>query len=399
MTAEGTTQALVKRDEDHGLPEQVLHDAARQVVGMTKPTAQELRVVEVNEALLPAYQKASTLELTDEEINALMERFPDSSVEIRPHDGLIYIPHIFISDRLNKVFKPGRWALMRRREWFDQGSNTMFGEYVLLIRGCFVGESVGGHPFQPNNPKVNYSDTLESTAAEALRRIAGKRLSCGSQVWEPEYARQWVAKYAEQRSGKWCKKAVSQAAAASKRVDPPQERKAATTAEVAKPAAATEKTRAWMLSQLEAYGDDCVLEYAREKAILLPNEGLQDWPLEQVPTSKDGLRELMWAIEEWRSKAVGGNAETASAPAPQGETIEGRIEKVTTKTGTKKNGESWTLYGIKIGTEWFNTFSSTLGELAQELEATGSVVTLTYEEGEYGKNALAIERAEEGVTP
>src|SRR5437899_3215444 len=68
-------------------------------------TAQELRVVQVSEALLPAYQKASTLELTDAEIEALMAPFPDSAVEIRPHDGLIYLPHINISDRLNQVLK------------------------------------------------------------------------------------------------------------------------------------------------------------------------------------------------------------------------------------------------------------------------------------------------------
>lgn len=152
----------------------------------TTKTAQELRVVEVSEALVPAYQRASTLELSEEEIEQIMAPFPDEYVEIRPHDGLIFIPHIHISNRLNKVLKPGKWALIRRREWFDQPSNTMFGEYILVIRGCYVGESVGGHPFQPNNPKVNYSDTLESTAAEALRRIAGKRLSCGSQVWDPK---------------------------------------------------------------------------------------------------------------------------------------------------------------------------------------------------------------------
>lgn len=167
-------------------------------------TPQELRAVEVSAALLPAYEKASTLEMTDSEIAALQEPFPDSMVEIRPHDGLIYIPHIHISDRLNKVLRPGKWSLPCRRHWMEGG--VMYGEYILLIRGCYVGESTGGHPYQPNNPKVNYSDSLESTAAEALRRICGKRLSCGSQVWNPEYARQWQAKYAVQIHGKWSKR-------------------------------------------------------------------------------------------------------------------------------------------------------------------------------------------------
>lgn len=175
------------------------------------PTAQEMRVVEVTQALEPAYAKASTLEMTDEELAALMEPFPDDAVEIRPHDGLIYIPHIMVSNRLNKVFKPGKWALIRRREWYDTASNVIYGEYVLLIRGCYVGESIGGHPYIKNNPKSNYSDALEATAAEALRRIAGKRLSCGDQVWQPDYARQWCAKFSEFRGGKYYRKPVATA--------------------------------------------------------------------------------------------------------------------------------------------------------------------------------------------
>jgi hypothetical protein len=133
-----------------------------------------------------------------------MAPFSDDAVECRPHDGLLYIPHICVSDRLNRIFKPGKWALIRRREWFDGG--TMFAEYVLVIRGCYVGESIGGHPFARNNPKINYSDVLESTAAEALRRICGKRLSCGSQVWNPEYCRQWEEKYRGYANGKYFKK-------------------------------------------------------------------------------------------------------------------------------------------------------------------------------------------------
>lgn len=167
-------------------------------------TSQECRVMEVSEALLPAYQKASTLELSDAEVEALMAPFPDEVVECRPHDGLLYIPHICVSDRLNRIFKPGKWALIRRREWFDGG--TMFAEYVLLIRGAFVGESIGGHPFARNNPKINYSDVLESTAAEALRRICGKRLSCGSQVWNPEYCRQWEERFRVYVNGKYGKR-------------------------------------------------------------------------------------------------------------------------------------------------------------------------------------------------
>lgn len=169
------------------------------------PTAAQMRVVEVSEALAPAYAKASSLKLTEGEIAQLTAPFPDEAVGIREFDGLIYITHIFISDRLNRIFKPGRWALIRRREWID--GDMVYAEYVLLIRGCFVGESVGAHQYVATNKKTNYSDALEATAAEALRRICGKRLSCGSQVWNTEYANAWVKKYAYKCGNRWQKNA------------------------------------------------------------------------------------------------------------------------------------------------------------------------------------------------
>lgn len=259
-------------------------------------TPQEMRVIEVNEALLPAYQKASTLELTDVEISALMAPFPDEAVEIRPHDGLIYLPHILISDRLNKVFSPGKWALVCRRHWLD--GNTMYGEYVLLIRGCYVGESVGGHPYQPNNPKTNYSDTLESTAAEALRRIAGKRLSCGSQVWHPEYARNWVARYGHQVNGKWARKPTVVAPATKPQPPAPAKQEAPKPeAEVAK--CPTEATRKWFMLQmapLMGTNSGIVLEYFQKVGQLLPTEKLEDLPLRFLPASKEQLKLLFSAI-------------------------------------------------------------------------------------------------------
>lgn len=391
-------QSLALRDDQPQLPA---------ISVANKPTSQEMRVVEVNEALLPAYQKASTLEMTDEEITALMANFSDDYVEIRPHDGLIFIPHIHISNRLNQVFKPGKWAMIRRREWFDATSNTMFGEYVLLIRGCYVGESVGGHPFQPNNPKVNYSDTLESTAAESLRRIAGKRLSCGSQVWDPEYARQWVAQYAEQRGGKWYRKALGASKLQTSPTPRPQQqsspqaqpepKQATKAAEV--PKEATEATRTWMLKELgEAFPLETLHEYTEAKAILLPGESLGDWPLHKVPTSKEALRRLLSDIASF---CQNGTAQPPSDAEPTVDEHEGKprldgvIERVSVKNGKKKNGEPWTMFGIKIGEQWFNTFSTALGEIAQRNQ--GGSVTMVYEETERGFNALDIIEGE--VTP
>ncbi len=202
--------------------EAALESVARKALGTITP--QQARVMEVTDALAPAYARASQLMLSDEEIRALQEVFPDDAVEIRPNDGLIYIPHIHISNRLNRVLHPGQWATICRRHWLDRlmverwkdgkkadvAQTTMYGEYVLVIRGCFVGESIGGHPYVASNAKTNFSDALESTRAEALRRICGKTLGVGSQVWDPSYARNWVQQYAYQNKGDWAKKPMGQ---------------------------------------------------------------------------------------------------------------------------------------------------------------------------------------------
>lgn len=295
------TQAVVVHEPEKSMP------LAK--VEQQRPSAQEMRVSEVTEALLPAYQKASTLELTDQEVAQLMEPFPDSTVDIRPHDGLLFISHIHVSNRLNRIFKPGKWALIRRREWFDDQTSVVYGEYVLVIRGCYVGESVGGHQYVANNPKTNYSDALESTAAEALRRICGKRLSCGSQVWDSDYCRKWMEQHAEQDRGKWRKRATANRTAAPPSNDPqpiktaptqPQEVKKATTEQVLPPKIATEATKAWFLDQLRSvYSDEDIKTFFEKKAFIIPTEKIEDVPLRFVPISRDQMARFSAEMAVW----------------------------------------------------------------------------------------------------
>ncbi len=166
-------------------------------------TPQEHRVQYVAKALEAAYMKVGTLELTDEEFKRVTEGFSDSSVDILPYNGQIYIPHIHISNRLTSVFK-FQWDFIRTREWLT--GNEMFAEYVLIIRGVAKGEAISSAKMQDGNRAMSYDDVLESTRGIALRRIAGKFLSCGNQVWDSGYVAEWIAKFAEKKNNKWCKK-------------------------------------------------------------------------------------------------------------------------------------------------------------------------------------------------
>lgn len=402
------TMALpVTRQPDRPLITRDKDAATYHPEGLIK-TATDMRVVEVSDALAPAYAKASTLELCDAEVAALMAPFPDSAVDIRPHDGLIFLSHINISDRLNAVFKPGKWALLCRRHWLEGG--TLYGEYILLIRGVMVGESVGGHLYQPNNPKTNYSDSLESTAAEALRRIAGKRLSCGSQVWHKDYAEKWVAANAEQVGGKWRKKSSLQST--NDRVAQSSHPRSPTVApKPAVPAVPmTPEARKFLLmAKLRGYETAATAIFI-EEGIVLPTETYADigvTTVERMPP--DAMVALIKQVkarkEEWDQipGAEVSEPKYSDKAGPEGHPDEvpeagvadpvGTLTSVTEKGGTGKNGKPFVKFGFKIDGAWFSSFSATLFDAAQKL--VDQRVRYTFSESKFGKDLLTIESAEE----
>src|SRR6266496_980212 len=338
-------------------PENLVEDTRAGIKASLTP--QTARVLEVTDALAPAYAKASTLELTDEEVARLTAPFPDEAVEIRPHDGLIYLPHILISGRLNQVFKPGKWSLICRRHWLE--GQTMYAEYVLVIRGCFVGESVGGHNYVPSNPKMNYSDALESTAAEALRRICGKRLECGSQVWHPEYARQWVAKYAVQNRGKWGRKAFtavsSHSDAVPASVKPPAVKTPGNPIQ-APPEANPEERKTRFLALFKGMESYAFEEFI-ERDWILDMEELSDISPQSVPKTLKAVNEVVAAVKA-RARMVDEAPVTSKAdsmPDLTGcETVSGTLNKINVKQGESKNGP-WVNYGLQIVDIWLGTFS------------------------------------------
>lgn len=62
------------------------------------------------------------------------------------------------------------------------------------------------------------------------------------------------------------------------------------------PASATPRTRLWMIDQLKDLRGQ-MLTYAIDKAVIEPNQTLEDWPLEHVPITPADLKELRKKIE------------------------------------------------------------------------------------------------------
>lgn len=87
-------------------------------------------------------------------------------------------------------------------------------------------------------------------------------------------------------------------------------------------------------------------------------------------------------------------AAAAEESLPEGQKVYfGKVLCVVTRSGNKKNGEKWTRYGVKSGTEespvWFSTFSNALGKVAMSLDKKQAKFTYTPEE--QGNNLENIE--------
>jgi hypothetical protein len=165
------------------------------------PDAKQLRIEHIGKLLAAAYQSASTLKLTKDESKQLREEFPDDAIETRPHDGIIYISHMALRERLWNVFGPGHVAEICRERMMRTDTNEIAVDLVLLIRGVAVAEGIGTAKYYANNPKLSFGDTVESAWSEALRRCC-KKFGVGTQVWRPAFIRDFKDKHATKRQDK-----------------------------------------------------------------------------------------------------------------------------------------------------------------------------------------------------
>ncbi len=188
-------------DDDGEVPNTALVPVQPQTPAPAQTVAQA-RVDSVAKMLDAAYQRASMLELTDDEAERLLADFPDEDVRsgAKGNAGLLYIEHMSIRRRLLQVFGPGRWVPVCRRMWTeeyrtDKGVGIrVYTDVVLLIRGCYAGEAIGAGSYFPTNAQQDYSDAAEAAESEALRRICGKKLGIGLQVWNKAWCDEWKAR-------------------------------------------------------------------------------------------------------------------------------------------------------------------------------------------------------------
>lgn len=197
-------QALQEEMPAIDVPSETQAMTVRQAVAaveQVKPqvTAAQAKIEAVANLTAAAYAKASELRLTPKEIAKLQADFPDEAFKpgAAGKEQLIYIEHAFLRDRLNQVIGPGQWALIPRSRWAEDyqtfkgtQASRVYVEAMLMVRGCFVAESVGEMSYFPKNESQNYGDAVEGAKTAAFRRCC-KEFGIGLQAWKKDWCQGW----------------------------------------------------------------------------------------------------------------------------------------------------------------------------------------------------------------
>lgn len=300
---------------------------AEEIKAPEKITAAQAKIEAVAQLTMAAYQRAGTLQLTPEESSALQEPFPDDAFQAGAGGkaNLIYIEHAFLRDRLNKVLGLGQWSLICRNRWAEpfkyysktekrQADGTrVYVEAMLVVRGCFVAEAVGAMEYYPNEA-TNYGDAAEGAKTAALRRCA-KEFGIGLQAWSKDWCEGWWQRRAQ--GSRRPAPAPAPAATAARAPTP-----APAPAKPASPPPTQEtperKKQRWILLLRQAGGghDDYAREFLIEQGILLPTEGLEDYPIDKIPKTKPIAEGMLNEIRARSGTGTPPPAKPAPAPAP-----------------------------------------------------------------------------------
>ena len=155
----------------------------------------ESAIIPVEQSNQDIYAGISRTGVSDEEMKVLLAPPTPDELDVKP-PGEIFMAQTFIRRRLNAAFRPGAWAMRALAPAAMQGDQAI-QSWGLYVRGNFVAEAVGGAEYQPNNPRLNWSDALESLKSNALMRLC-KDLGIASECWDRRFCERFQDEFCVQ---------------------------------------------------------------------------------------------------------------------------------------------------------------------------------------------------------
>ncbi len=197
-----TTEAEAQADYESGGALAVRPDSEIVEQPGRQLTPAEAKSNAVAAVTMTAYARAGELQLTKEESDLLGADFPDEAFRsgASGDSSLIYIEHVHLRQRLNSTLGRGAAVLVTRSQWTEEYKTgkgeravRVYAQVMLVVRGCFVAESVGDMTYYPNNAKTTYSDAMRGSVTAAFRRCAAD-FGIGLQAWSKTWCEGWWAR-------------------------------------------------------------------------------------------------------------------------------------------------------------------------------------------------------------
>lgn len=166
------------------------------------------------------------------------------------------------------------------------------------------------------------------------------------------------------------------------------------------PKEATSVTRAAMMEWLMENGvsEQDIVGYGIDKAIIMPNEGLADWPLDKVGTSKAAWALILGEIKQYLDGDLA-TPPTAEEQPPAENREVGLIQQIAEKPGKNKKGKPYVKIGVKVNDAWHNSFDTDILAVCKEAKEMEVPVDIEFKTTEYGREILSCVAVPGEVTP
>ena len=133
-----------------------------------------------------------TAPLADRTNEILLSAIDPAIVEIKPDDGIPYVPQGHYRRRLNLAFGPGMWNLIPVSD-LSENDEVLSREWALFAHGRFFGKARGEQRYIPKNSKQSKATVTEGVKSSALKRCC-KDLGIFWELSDPGWRAAWAKK-------------------------------------------------------------------------------------------------------------------------------------------------------------------------------------------------------------
>ena|SRR3990167_4496675 len=171
------------------------------IEGTDEPESQEpTQALTVIDERLPAMAQCmagmQTIPLSDRANQILMAPLDPNIVEIRPVDGIPYVPQVHYRRVLNLAFGPGMWNMIPTSDThFDDENQIMSREWAIFASGRFFGKGRGEQRYIESNKKTSMATTSEGVKSSGLKRCC-KDMGIFWEISDPQWILRWKKEYA-----------------------------------------------------------------------------------------------------------------------------------------------------------------------------------------------------------